>query len=227
MLLIRGGVNRWSSRNSIQAFRSVLYNVHCTENREEMTSTSPASLIPTSQWRKSSWCIKRLLRKEDGCITLQLCLCWVHMRGWEVWEKCETTDWQLYICSCYSMDNWGSWTPDHRRKVWRACENEYLNVNSERIATFLEFWSHSEVKFQPFAPFSLHGTDSQTLPPLSLGLWSSAVKGLIANSRVREELLPQVEDFKYLGASFMSEGKMEQVIGAVSAVVWCYTSLPW
>ncbi|TWW73526.1 hypothetical protein D4764_15G0009200 [Takifugu flavidus] len=41
--------------------------------------------------------------------------------------------------------------------------------------------------------------------------------------RVKEELLPQVEEFKYLGVLFTSEGKMEQEIdrriGAVSAVM--------
>ncbi|TWW59883.1 hypothetical protein D4764_06G0014130 [Takifugu flavidus] len=41
--------------------------------------------------------------------------------------------------------------------------------------------------------------------------------------RVKEEILPQVEEFKYLGVLFMSEGRMEQEIdrriGAASAVM--------
>ncbi|TWW75399.1 hypothetical protein D4764_13G0000610 [Takifugu flavidus] len=42
--------------------------------------------------------------------------------------------------------------------------------------------------------------------------------------RVWEEVLPQVEKFKYLGILFTSEGRMEREInrwiGAASAVVW-------
>ncbi|TWW68301.1 hypothetical protein D4764_19G0000990, partial [Takifugu flavidus] len=42
--------------------------------------------------------------------------------------------------------------------------------------------------------------------------------------RVKEEILPQVEEFKYLGVLFTSEGRMEQEIGrrilATSAVMW-------
>uniref|UniRef100_A0A674MBB2 Reverse transcriptase domain-containing protein n=1 Tax=Takifugu rubripes TaxID=31033 RepID=A0A674MBB2_TAKRU len=42
--------------------------------------------------------------------------------------------------------------------------------------------------------------------------------------RVKEEILPQVEEFKYLGVLFTSEGKMEREIdrriGAASAVMW-------
>ncbi|TWW67374.1 hypothetical protein D4764_02G0004150 [Takifugu flavidus] len=40
----------------------------------------------------------------------------------------------------------------------------------------------------------------------------------------KEEILPQVEEFKYLGVLFRSEGRMEQEvnrrIGAVSTVMW-------
>ncbi|TWW73603.1 hypothetical protein D4764_15G0009970 [Takifugu flavidus] len=42
--------------------------------------------------------------------------------------------------------------------------------------------------------------------------------------RVKEEILPQVEEFKYLGVLFTSEGRMEweidRRIGAASAVIW-------
>ena len=42
--------------------------------------------------------------------------------------------------------------------------------------------------------------------------------------RVRNEILPQVEEFKYLGVLFTSEGRMEREvdgrIGAASTVLW-------
>ncbi|TWW62225.1 hypothetical protein D4764_04G0008720 [Takifugu flavidus] len=42
--------------------------------------------------------------------------------------------------------------------------------------------------------------------------------------RVKEEILPQVDEFKYLGVLFTSEGRMDQGvdrrIGAASAVIW-------
>ena len=41
---------------------------------------------------------------------------------------------------------------------------------------------------------------------------------------VEKEILPQVEEFKYLGVLFMSEGKIEREIdrqsGVASAVMW-------
>ena len=37
---------------------------------------------------------------------------------------------------------------------------------------------------------------------------------------VREEILPQVEEFKHLGVSSTSGGKMEREISEASTVVW-------
>lgn len=53
---------------------------------------------------------------------------------------------------------------------------------------------------------------------VNLRLWSSAWKGRSTHSGLGEELLPQVETFKYLGVFFTAEGKMEQEIVDATAV---------
>ncbi|WP_411913715.1 RNA-directed DNA polymerase [Vibrio sp. Y159] len=49
--------------------------------------------------------------------------------------------------------------------------------------------------------------------------------------QVRGEVLPQVEEFKYLGILFMSEGRMEcemdRRVGGASAVIWALRRPSW
>lgn len=57
---------------------------------------------------------------------------------------------------------------------------------------------------------------------VNLRLWSSAWKERSTHSGLGQELLPQVERFKYLGVFFTTEGKMEQKIKrqTACAVMW-------
>ncbi|TWW78064.1 R2 Retrovirus-related Pol polyprotein from type I retrotransposable element [Takifugu flavidus] len=70
------------------------------------------------------------------------------------------------------------------------------------------------------APCEAAGMKISTSKSEAMVLNRKKVKCLL---RVKEEILPQVEEFKYLGVLFTSEGRMEQEIdrriGAVSAVM--------
>ncbi|TWW81679.1 hypothetical protein D4764_01G0014940 [Takifugu flavidus] len=68
-----------------------------------------------------------------------------------------------------------------------------------------------------------HGVEGVRFADLRIGSLLFADDVVECLLRVKEEILPQVEEFKYLGVLFISEGRIEQEIhrwiGAVSAVM--------